>query len=331
MIAEVTDCMDNNTSSKKILNLLLTSAAFIMLAAATVLYSGSGSSADTDPQSTAPPDYTPPVVSSSQIAERTAEPESLSLSGSTQFIAEGSTMQLEAQPVPADAQTGTIIWSSSDPSVAAVSESGTLTANAKGEATVTACAENGVAGYYKIKVIPSATVYLSPSADSRDYAAGDTTEAAQSRIISEHCKVRLTAAGLNVIIAEDELTLKKRAREANENKADYYIAVHTADTEKDGAQVAFNRRVSDSIRLSVYIKDGLAGVLATESKGTVVSGINLGIEELEHPEKYDIPAVLVEAQSHGTQENALWIIENAGAIGYAIADGFMNFLLNDID
>lgn len=66
-----------------------------------------------------------------------------------------NTMNLSAEILPVDAVDKSIIWESSDESVATVSNRGVVTAVYAGSATITATSTNGVQGYYEITVEPS--------------------------------------------------------------------------------------------------------------------------------------------------------------------------------
>ncbi len=66
-----------------------------------------------------------------------------------------NTMNLSAEILPLDAVDKSIIWESSDESVATVSNRGVVTAVYAGSATITATSTNGVQGYYEITVEPS--------------------------------------------------------------------------------------------------------------------------------------------------------------------------------
>lgn len=69
--------------------------------------------------------------------------QSISLSASEWNAEEGETLHLSATVLPEDATYKDIIWSSSDPSVASVSEDGTVTALKPGEAIISATATDG--------------------------------------------------------------------------------------------------------------------------------------------------------------------------------------------
>lgn len=66
-----------------------------------------------------------------------------------------SSMNLSAEILPVDAVDKSIIWESSDESVATVSKKGVVTAVYAGTATITATSANGVQGHFEIVVAPS--------------------------------------------------------------------------------------------------------------------------------------------------------------------------------
>lgn len=66
-----------------------------------------------------------------------------------------NTMNLSAEILPVDAADKSIVWESSDESVATVSKKGVVTAVATGNVTITATSKNGVQGKYDIFVAPS--------------------------------------------------------------------------------------------------------------------------------------------------------------------------------
>ena len=78
--------------------------------------------------------------------------ERLLLSSESVLLLEGESEKLTANPMPWNAEMGTIIWSSSDESVATVDENGLVTAVAEGFATITAtCGE--VEAYCDVTVV----------------------------------------------------------------------------------------------------------------------------------------------------------------------------------
>lgn len=76
----------------------------------------------------------------------------IELSDSEKTATVGTSFTITATVKPDDALNRTIIWSSSDPSIATVDENGTVTAIAEGEAIITAESADGVKAECKVKV-----------------------------------------------------------------------------------------------------------------------------------------------------------------------------------
>ena len=76
----------------------------------------------------------------------------IELSDSERTVTVGTSFTIAATVKPDDALNRTIIWSSSDPSIATVDENGTVTAIAKGEAIITAESADGVTAECKVTV-----------------------------------------------------------------------------------------------------------------------------------------------------------------------------------
>ena len=81
------------------------------------------------------------------------EPEEIALFGyEGEDLIAGDTFQLEYQTIPMNPTNGTILWISSDPSVASVSSDGTVTCNSSGVAEIYAYTCNGCFDYITISV-----------------------------------------------------------------------------------------------------------------------------------------------------------------------------------
>lgn len=76
----------------------------------------------------------------------------IELSDSERTVTVGTSFTIAATVKPDDALNRTIIWSSSDPSIATVDENGTVTAIAEGEAIITAESADGVKAECKVAV-----------------------------------------------------------------------------------------------------------------------------------------------------------------------------------
>ena len=78
--------------------------------------------------------------------------DAIELSESEKKLNVGKSFTITATVKPEDAFNRTVTWSSSDPSIATVDENGTVTAIAKGEATITAESADGVTAECKVTV-----------------------------------------------------------------------------------------------------------------------------------------------------------------------------------
>ena len=76
----------------------------------------------------------------------------IELSDSERTVTVGTSFTIAATVKPDDALNRTIIWNSSDPSIATVDENGTVTAIAEGEAIITAESADGVKAECKVTV-----------------------------------------------------------------------------------------------------------------------------------------------------------------------------------
>lgn len=88
----------------------------------------------------------------------------VNITGTGNQLSKGTSMQLNAVLEPANAAGQALTWSSSNPQIAAVDESGKVTALQAGDVIITAAAANGVSGQYAVKVtVPCNLLMLEPS------------------------------------------------------------------------------------------------------------------------------------------------------------------------
>lgn len=88
----------------------------------------------------------------------------VNITGAGSHLPKGTSMQLNVVLEPANAAGQTLTWSSSNPQIAAVDESGKVTALQAGDVIITATAANGVSGQYAVKVtVPCNLLMLEPS------------------------------------------------------------------------------------------------------------------------------------------------------------------------
>lgn len=77
---------------------------------------------------------------------------SVNITGESNNLQKGASMQLKATVKPENATIQTVTWSSSNTQVATVDATGKVTALQTGDTTITATASNGISGQYSIKV-----------------------------------------------------------------------------------------------------------------------------------------------------------------------------------
>ncbi|MDY4839380.1 MAG: Ig-like domain-containing protein, partial [Lachnospiraceae bacterium] len=101
----------------------------------------------------------------------------LKLSGISKKIAAGKKIKLTPSFTPADAANQTIIWTSSNPKYATVSQKGVVTTKKKGagkSVTITAASQDGsgITASYKIKIVKDAVKSIKLKAVSKSVKAG---------------------------------------------------------------------------------------------------------------------------------------------------------------
>lgn len=89
-------------------------------------------------------------------SDNTIAPTGIVINKVSNELSEGGTLQLSYTLSPSDAATS-IVWSSSDESVATVSSTGLVTAVKGGSARINVSTSNGVSDYFDIRVLPTAT------------------------------------------------------------------------------------------------------------------------------------------------------------------------------
>jgi Bacterial Ig-like domain (group 2) len=119
------------------------------------------------------------VVASANLTVSPAILLSLSVNPSTGVIPLGGALQLSAMGRFSDKSardiSNSVIWASSDPTVAAVSQGGQVNAKAVGGATVSA-AQGSVNGSAGLSITPAALVSITVSADNPSIPIGDSTQ-----------------------------------------------------------------------------------------------------------------------------------------------------------
>lgn len=111
-----------------------------------------------------------------KVHVRPTEVESVTVSPSSYTLTVGGEVRLQASVLPENATYRSVSWSSSDESVASVSQDGTVTALSPGEAVISATSGNGVKG-------ECALVCKAPFSFSIEYLDGDNWLDASSGIV----------------------------------------------------------------------------------------------------------------------------------------------------
>ena len=92
-------------------------------------------------------------------------------------IGDGNSVSLTAQTAPADASNKTVIWTSGDPAIAEVSDTGIVTGIAPGETEITAASYDGsVTAVCKVTVTPVSVESVQLNKDSVDMEIGGTEQ-----------------------------------------------------------------------------------------------------------------------------------------------------------
>ncbi|MCI8363907.1 MAG: hypothetical protein HFG34_03010 [Eubacterium sp.] len=98
----------------------------------------------------------------------------ITVTGKITKLAKGKKAKLKSIVEPANAANKNVVWSSSNPKVAAVASNGTVTAKTIGKAVITATAADGsgIIGSYNIKVVKHAVKKIIIKAKKKNVAAG---------------------------------------------------------------------------------------------------------------------------------------------------------------
>ena len=164
-------------------------------------------------------------------------------------------------------------------------------------------------------------VYLSPSNQTENrYAYGNTTEAEQCGRIAEACRAALERSGVTVKLGHMP-SMQEKVRESDAFGAELHVPIHTN---------AFNGSVMGT-RMFCYNGAGrgmaackaIFARVAPLSPGTSENiQVNQNLYEVRVPKA---PTAYIECEFHDTVEGAKWIVENAAAIGEAIARGICDY------
>ena len=130
------------------------------------------------------------------IAEDDVDVTGISLNKPSTSIEEGKTETLTATISPAEATDKSVTWTSSDPSVATVDESGVVTAVAVGNATITAEASNGLTATCTVTVTAAVQLSsLNAGGATIKYVPGETWRQAITLHSSENAGWNISPGG----------------------------------------------------------------------------------------------------------------------------------------
>ena len=163
-------------------------------------------------------------------------------------------------------------------------------------------------------------VYLSPSDQTKNaYAYGNTTEAEQCGRIAEACRRALERCGVSVKVGH-MISMQQKCSESNAFGADLHVPIHTN---------AFNGSVMGTRMFCYNTGKGMAACKAIFARVAPLSPgtseniqVNSKLYEVRVPAA---PTAYLECEFHDTLEGAKWLVENAAAIGEAIAHGICDY------
>nr|DAH73610.1 MAG TPA: Cell wall hydrolase autolysin [Caudoviricetes sp.] len=164
-------------------------------------------------------------------------------------------------------------------------------------------------------------VYLSPSNQTENrYAYGNTNEAEQCGRIAEASRKALERSGVQVKVGHMP-SMQEKVRESDAFGAELHVPIHTN---------AFNGSIMGT-RMFCYNGAG-RGMAACKAIFARVAPLSPGTSEniQVNPKPYEVrvpkaPTAYLECEFHDTVEGARWIVENAAAIGEAIARGICDY------
>ena len=163
-------------------------------------------------------------------------------------------------------------------------------------------------------------VYISPSNQTENrYAYGNTNEAEQCGRIAEASRKALERSGVEVMVGHMP-SMQEKVRASDAFGADLHVPIHTN---------AFNGSVMGTRMFCYNTGKGMAACKAIFARVAPLSpGTSESIQV--NPKLYEVrvpkaPTAYIECEFHDTVEGARWIVENAAAIGEAIAHGICDY------
>ncbi len=184
-------------------------------------------------------------------------------------------------------------------------------------------------GAFDIKKIKEATsmakkkIYLSPSNQNANiYAYGNTNEMEQCNRIADYAKTALERCGFSVKKAPKGQDMYKTIAESDNWGADLHIPIHTnaANGKTTGGTLVM---LFSNTKANNKAGNAILSAVAPLSPGKDYAlWYRPGLAELNSTKAI---ATYLEVEFHDTKEGAKWIINNAQAIGEAIAKGVCNY------
>ena len=165
-----------------------------------------------------------PTLQNGIFASQSVAAESLTLDQSEVSLAEAGTAVTLVPTFSPDGSTGTVTWTSSDEKIAAVDESGTVTAVAPGTVTITAALENGATAECKVSCTWTAEGGDQTSADNQGGGEGAEQPQEAAKPALSNNDITLSNEG-----ATQQLTVENASGTVTWTSSDDAIAKVAAD------------------------------------------------------------------------------------------------------
>ena len=225
---------------------------------------------------------------------------SVTLNVTEQSLFIGDTFQLTATVLPENATNKTVIWSSSNQSIATVDQNGLVTALAAGECNITATCQGASASCH-IQVRPILAESISLNTDAAMVKEGNTiqlsasvypentTNKAVAWVSSDETIARVNATGLVTTLAPGECDITATCPDANAichieviDPADITITVETPEfaaclQNKTTLNVAISPIPTD---LKAISSDTTVAVVQIEDNTVTIQGVGIGYTDI---------------------------------------------------
>lgn len=133
------------------------------------------------------------------------------VTGTGNELSKGNSMQLNAVVKPENTMNQPLTWSSDNPQIATVDETGKVTALQVGNVVISATAENGVSGQYRIKITAPCTLILLDQKELTIYKGGTTSLAAVVSPIDTTDAVSWSSSNTNIVTVDNNGGLTGKA------------------------------------------------------------------------------------------------------------------------